>query len=297
MNCISQNNSVAVYKTTPPFIPTSCQTNTYNKENKVEKYEISTCPHCKSTSIIRNGHKNSKQQYKCKDCRKNFYETTGKPTHWLHLTDKIPLYIESLKKGMTIRKAAIYAGISKDTSFSWRHKFISSIKNTPLLAESNNVKAITLINTPYSNKGRKKAPEKIRKDSKTLIILENNQISIEKLENKSLQNQIIKNIERINVINPLKIKGLTTTIKKIDKNQILHQYKLKNQLKLTISNEIEQLSRWMSRFRGVATKYLQQYWNWYAGLFNVRIINNNDYFEKLCIENRTLDKYRRLRIH
>lgn len=254
------------------------------------------CPHCQSTSIVRNGHKNEKQQYKCKNCRKNFFETTGKPTHWLHLTDKIPKYIEALKKGMTIRKAANYVGISIDTSFSWRHKFISSIKHTPILAETNNVKTITIIKTPYSKKGRKKAPEKNRKDSKTLIILEKNQIRIQKLENKPLKSQIIKIIRKINIICPLKIKGLSNTINKIDTNQKLTHNKLKSQFKKDIKDNIDQLILWMKRFRGVATKYLQQYWNWYSGLYNVDIIYNNDeYFKTLCIENRTLNTYRKLR--
>lgn len=258
--------------------------------------EVATCPHCSSTSIVRNGHKNNKQQYICKKCKKSFQASTGTPTHGLHHTNKIPIYIKALQQGMTIRVAAKYTGISNNTSFNWRHKFISSIKHTPLLANTENSKSITLITTPYNAKGRKKSPEKNRKSSKTLLIQQNGQISIDKLENINTNKQLIELISPLNIISSVKKKELTISTKNLNKNSIISQNQLKNQFLNNITKVENTLSQWMKKFRGVASKYLQQYWNWFAGLSNVKVLNNPQYFfAKLCFESHTLQMYKELR--
>ena len=35
------------------------------------------CPYCQSSSIVKNGHKCGKQEYRCKECRKTFVSTTN----------------------------------------------------------------------------------------------------------------------------------------------------------------------------------------------------------------------------
>lgn len=269
----------------------------FHKLNIEDHIEVSSCPHCASTSIVRNGHKNHKQQYKCKQCSKRFQASTGTPTHWMHHTDKLPKYINALHKGMTIRSAAKYTGISNTTSFSWRHKLISSIKHTPIIETNKNTKAITLLNTPYNAKGRKKAPEKFRKDSKTILIQQNNQICIQKLEDKSINKQIIQLISLQNKISTAKKKELTIAINKIHKNNKLSQKQLTKTIQNNLTSTVKSLNQWMKKFRGVATKYLQQYWNWFTGLTNIKALNNEQkYFSIFCTENYTLQLYRELRL-
>ena len=38
-----------------------------------------TCPHCKARRVIRHGHANGLQRYRCRDCRKTFSALTGTP--------------------------------------------------------------------------------------------------------------------------------------------------------------------------------------------------------------------------
>lgn len=272
----------------------------HSESSNIDKYTtpllpISSCPHCFSTSIFRNGNKNGKQQYKCKQCKKNFFATTGTPTHGLHLRHKIEKYTIALQQGMSIRVAAQFVGISKNTSFTWRHKFISSLKNEPIIANTKSPEAITIIKTRYSDKGRKKAPEKIRKDSTTVIITQNDQVTIKKLDTKSIQKQLAKLMYEKNIVTTTRIKTLTTIKTKLQPNQILKQKKLRNKLAKQAIQQANQLKIWMKRFRGVATKYLQQYWNWYCGLQNIKILKDeNQIFKKYCIENHTLFIYRKL---
>ena len=58
-----------------------------------------SCPHCKSTKIVKNGLRNSIQRFICKDCNKSF----------------------------TVRRSAEICGINKDTAFIWRHKVLDAL--------------------------------------------------------------------------------------------------------------------------------------------------------------------------
>ena len=44
------------------------------KESRFSKGEV--CPHCQSTSIVKNGKLNGKQRYLCKSCKKSFNDLT-----------------------------------------------------------------------------------------------------------------------------------------------------------------------------------------------------------------------------
>lgn len=85
------------------------------------------CPHCRSKIFFRWGKRNDLQRYKCKSCKKTFNSLTSTPLarlrrkgHWLD-------YSECLKEGLTIRQAATKCQIHKSTSFRWRHRFIENI--------------------------------------------------------------------------------------------------------------------------------------------------------------------------
>ena len=84
------------------------------------------CPHCQSLSVRGNGRLKGVQRYGCKDCRKNFSETTGKFWFALKKKDKVKQYLYCLLSGYSIRKSAKETGISIQTSFDWRHKLLTS---------------------------------------------------------------------------------------------------------------------------------------------------------------------------
>lgn len=100
------------------------------KNKRKEKLQGIFCPKCYSEKIICNGHKNGKQQYKCKECNNNFIITTGTPFHGIHDRDKILRFTMSLVLGLTVRKAAQYSGISVTTYLKWKHKFIPLFNNS-----------------------------------------------------------------------------------------------------------------------------------------------------------------------
>jgi transposase-like protein len=87
------------------------------------------CPYCKSIHIKKNGHQRGQQVYKCKNCGKNFRETTGTIIYYLHKKELMLDYLRCMLEGKSIRACAREVGISVPTSFNWKHKILSALKS------------------------------------------------------------------------------------------------------------------------------------------------------------------------
>ena len=83
------------------------------------------CPHCQSARYHRHGHANDLQRFRCKDCRKTFNSLSGTPLARLHFKSKWLDYAGCLLGSTTVRRAAVRVGIHKNTSFRWRHRFLT----------------------------------------------------------------------------------------------------------------------------------------------------------------------------
>ena len=115
--------------------------------------------------------------------------------------------------------------LSKQTVFNWRHKGISALKGI----ENDDITGIAefkILEMVISRKG-----EKINFDE---------QLSLE--EKPKPKKRLLYRIQKED-----------KKIRERDKKYHTH----------TIQNLINGFSTWLSRFRGVATKYLQNYLNWY----------------------------------
>ena len=42
------------------------------------------CVHCQGTHVVKNGHKDARQRYRCLDCKRTFGPTYGTPLYGLH---------------------------------------------------------------------------------------------------------------------------------------------------------------------------------------------------------------------
>ena len=88
-----------------------------------------TCPRCNSKSIIRNGKKNGKQRYFCKECKHNFMDTTTSIAYKSKFgIDVWSEYINCMLNGMSLRQTAARCGIHFKTAFYWRHKILKSLQ-------------------------------------------------------------------------------------------------------------------------------------------------------------------------
>lgn len=83
------------------------------------------CPRCGGKSAVRNGKRNGIQRYRCKPCRRCFTDLTGTVLEGLHKRHKFLHFCLCMIQGLSVRAAAREVGISKNTSFEWRHRIIS----------------------------------------------------------------------------------------------------------------------------------------------------------------------------
>jgi transposase-like protein len=87
----------------------------------------SACPHCASAELHRFGCADGLQRYRCQRCHKTFNALTGTPLARLRDQPKWLAYLAAMKQSLTVRQAAADTGIHRNTSFRWRHRFLSWI--------------------------------------------------------------------------------------------------------------------------------------------------------------------------
>lgn len=90
----------------------------------VEAQAPERCPHCAATRLVRNGHANGLQRYRCRDCRKTFNALTGTALARLHQRGKWLHQSAALAEGKTLRQVSRQLNIAVSTAHRWRHRFL-----------------------------------------------------------------------------------------------------------------------------------------------------------------------------
>ena len=88
------------------------------------------CPHCGSVYILKNGHANGRQRFVCKDCRTTFGFTNNTILHQSKKDLSVwSLYIGCMIQKMPLRKTAKACKMNLATAFAWRHKVLDALTN------------------------------------------------------------------------------------------------------------------------------------------------------------------------
>ena len=262
--------------------------------SKVAKFEksITICPHCGSFSIVKNGHtKNGIQTYKCKECSKRFNDLTNTVFSQIHLTyEQIEIFIQCFRDKISLRKTAKRMGVNKNTVYLLRLKIINSLKqirnNTKLSGEiesdeyyiSINLKGTKPDDMPRFSKPRKSKGTTKRGINKHKVCIvsaidENDNMFFEiagtgpitsNMVTKCLTSKL-KNVSKI--ITDCK-SSYECDSKKYKWNLIQIKsgsYADNNGNNLANINSLHSgLSNFLAHFKGVSTKHLQAYLDWYT---------------------------------
>lgn len=87
-----------------------------------------SCPRCNEGHPYRHGKAHDMQRYRCKSCGKTFNSLTGTPLAHLRHKEKWLAYLQCVLDSATVRDAAHVSGVHRNTSFRWRHRFLSWVK-------------------------------------------------------------------------------------------------------------------------------------------------------------------------
>ena len=87
------------------------------------------CPKCRGTRLYRHGKVTGLQRYRCKACNRTFNALSGTPLARLRLKACWLDFLDCMfDPATTVRGAADRIGIHKNTSFRWRHRFLTISK-------------------------------------------------------------------------------------------------------------------------------------------------------------------------
>lgn len=259
-----------------------------------DEAKVVKCPHCLGRKIRGNGKLKGVQRYFCKDCNKNFSQTTGKVWFALKKRNLLKKYLICLLSGYSIRKSAQITGISIQTSFDWRHKLLRSFI-TVLPSEFEGIVESNHFVFEYSEKGkskRKKELDEVLPD-KECHKCEDRAVAVlgtcDRFENKEFKVLAMGKIRVSDLKRALSTRLANAEIvcSEIERSFAAFakvgkfEYKkinIKNFKKVTdkvyhtrnIKHVYFKLLEFMQRFHGVATKYLQNYFNWFLLLEKIK---------------------------
>jgi transposase-like protein len=83
------------------------------------------CPRCRCAQFHLHGQADGLQRYRCTACAKTFNALTGTPLARLRHRSKWLDYSDCVLTSATVRSAAARVGIHRNTSFRWRHRFLT----------------------------------------------------------------------------------------------------------------------------------------------------------------------------
>ncbi|MBW3499293.1 IS1595 family transposase [Janthinobacterium sp. NKUCC08_JDC] len=86
------------------------------------------CPACHSSHLHRHGHAHGLQRYRCVPCGRTFNALTGTPLARLRHKSLWVEYADCMLASDSVRKAASQLGAHRNTTFRWRHRFLSLAK-------------------------------------------------------------------------------------------------------------------------------------------------------------------------
>ena len=273
--------------------------NTKKRKTKITKTKIAKiyksttttkeCPHCHSKHIIKCGKSSNKQKYYCKECNKYFVPTEN--TLLFNTKKDISVwatYMNCMLDKKSIRECAEICNISLKTSFNWRHKILDVLSNmmndvnlngiiesdetfTAVSYKGNHTKSKTFIMPRKSHK--RGGDIHIRGLSREQVCifcsLNLNNLSYGKISNlgkpnwKSIYNVIKDNVEKGSIFVTDDFSGYDKVCDKLDLDHIA----IKRGTYTNGTFNIQKINSYHTyfkdlinnRFRGVATKYLNNY--------------------------------------
>lgn len=262
--------------------------------------KITFCPHCNSTKIIKYGKYKGLQRFKCLNatCKKTFSQKTKTfISHSKKAADLWAKYFVLMNNGYSLRDCSSILNINLATAFFWRHKILVTQNKNHYNTLKNYVE-ISKIMIKENFKGDKNAKNRRKENVSVACAMDSNKTLLSKVISRyslslgSINKHFSYNIDNSSILAsyndryleiyskqhnstvlPLpkdKISSIANDIKNNNlsnnnENSIIAIKNLNSTIPtkcLFIHNFSLQIKKWLVRFRGVATKYLENYLNW-----------------------------------
>lgn len=254
---------------------------------RAQSSKVHQCPHCQSRVLAKWGlDRKGLQRFRCKDCGATFNGFTGTPFAYLKLREKLPANARCMVEGYSLHRTADELGICVATAFAWRHRCL----RVPEKANPACLTGIVEVDETYvleSFKGQRTGlprPPKKRATPAKQRGLSAEQIPVLTAQSRSappvfsvvLPSRKAEDIDAALAAHLAPdVLLMTDGLASYQKMSTDHNFAYlavpplplhKTQGILHLNNINAYHSRfkgWISRFRGVATKYLSNYLGWH----------------------------------
>ena len=247
----------------------------------------SKCPHCASRQVVKNGSADGLQRYKCHGCGKTFNALTGTPLARLHLRGKWLEQAAALRDGLSLNQVAARLNIAQSTAFRWRHRFLAA----PKTVQAPSLMGIAEADEAYflkSAKGQRGLMRKARKRGgragKRGTSKEQTPVLIARDRTGSTANFVLAAATKEDICAALKPLLPEDTVLCTDGGTALaaavrdlgiehHPVNVSAGLRVQGAWHIQnvnafgsRLRQWLLRFKGVSSRYLENYLGWFRAL-------------------------------
>jgi transposase-like protein len=117
-----------------------------------------SCPRCAGRHVIRHGHADGLQRYKCRTCGRTFNALTDTPLARLRQREKWLSQASVLEEGLSVRRAAAQMGVHRTTASPWRHRFL----RLPATVQATALAGVAEADETYTLRSYKGQPRRLK---------------------------------------------------------------------------------------------------------------------------------------
>lgn len=258
--------------------------NSSYKKLETNTCKIEKCPYCNNKDFIKYGMYKNIQRYRCKDdtCGKTFTdEIYNKFRYSKKFKERYAEYLNLINEGLTLRECANKLNITVVTAFFWRHRFLFDFKNKYYIEKITSYVELTKMVILENFKGSRDIVDH-KRDKITVINAVNDSVEITSiiaarnfLGFYEIRDNIIPRLDKNAYVVGLidgRLKTFAKALNEINKVKLKKYEKNNIDIKYSFNSQ-----KWLSKFRGVASKYLDHYLYWrlfdYKNNFQFKIDN------------------------
>lgn len=283
----------------------SASTPTVSNANKLQDIFIDEhfadgfeCPHCgEDRHIVRHG-KSAKgeQRYMCRKCQRTFVENYNTVFYRSHYGFKTwSLFLDCLVNLRTVRQTAEICEIHVETAFTWRHKVLDAINY--FATNNTKLKGVVEVDETFTRasfKGSRNMPRLAKKRGTPMKMKSNNKekvcifCAVDRSGNHFSKVVTMGNITNYilhNVLDDKLVQGSTLLSDGFTPYKLYAQDNWQDVKHFVVPRDTHKngvhhinhvnayhtgLKDFLRHFKGVATKYLQNYLEWYNAIYNTK---------------------------
>lgn len=245
------------------------------------------CPHCGDEHPVRNGHANGLQRYKCRACGKTFNALTGTPLARLHLRGKWLAQAAALRDGLSLNQVADRLTIAPSTAFRWRHRFLDLPKTVQAqaligIAEADEAYFLKsakgqrgLLRKPRKRGGKGSTRGTSKDHHPVLFARDRSGQTANFVLNTTTAEDMGRVLKPILPIDTVLCTDGSSALARVARDLGIEHHPVKIAAGLRVDGAwhvqnvnafASRLRQWMVRFKGVSSRYLENYLGWFRAL-------------------------------